>query len=183
MQRNANMLKILKKVRFCRFYWFLCKNAVPRLSPERTFVLRYNDCNTLCINNIHNAKGALKIYSASESDWLKCHLRLPMLSKMLPLIHTSETLSLAPTLQKYNKISTNNVNEVNKEINHVIRGKRIKKYIDRAIVRAGSSNSKDNGNHGNNTSMPHRAGNDKLDSNIFRKGRYFDNPSLYVKTQ
>ena len=23
-----------KKVRFCRFYWFLCKNAVPCLSPE-----------------------------------------------------------------------------------------------------------------------------------------------------
>ena len=40
MQRNANMLKILKKVRFCRFYGFLCKNAVPSLSPEYTFVLR-----------------------------------------------------------------------------------------------------------------------------------------------
>ena len=35
MQRNTNMLKILKKVRFCRFYRFLCKNAVPRLSPEQ----------------------------------------------------------------------------------------------------------------------------------------------------
>ena len=34
MQRNANMLKNLKKVRFCRFYGFLCKNAVPCLSPE-----------------------------------------------------------------------------------------------------------------------------------------------------
>ena len=33
MQRNANMLKILKKVRFCIFYWFLCKNAVLSLSP------------------------------------------------------------------------------------------------------------------------------------------------------
>ncbi len=42
MQRNANMLKILKKVRFCRFYWFLCKNAAPCLSPERTFVLWRN---------------------------------------------------------------------------------------------------------------------------------------------
>ena len=40
IQRNTNMLKILKKVRFCRFYRFLCKNAVPCLSPERTFVLR-----------------------------------------------------------------------------------------------------------------------------------------------
>ena len=42
MQRNANMLKILKKVRFCRFYGFLCKNAVPCLSPEWTFVLQEN---------------------------------------------------------------------------------------------------------------------------------------------
>ena len=33
MQRTANMLKFLKKVRFCRFYWFLYKNAVPCLSP------------------------------------------------------------------------------------------------------------------------------------------------------
>ena len=24
-----------KKVRFCRFYWFLCKNAVLRLSPPK----------------------------------------------------------------------------------------------------------------------------------------------------
>lgn len=75
------------------------------------------------------------------------------------------------------------VNEVSKEINHVRRGKGIKKYIDRAITRAGSSNGKNNGNHGNNTSIPHRAGNDKLGGNILRKGRYFDNPSLYVKTQ
>ena len=32
MQRNTNMLKIIKKVRFCKFYRFLCKNAVPCLS-------------------------------------------------------------------------------------------------------------------------------------------------------
>ena len=34
MQRIANMLIILKKVRFCRFCGFLCKNVVPCLSPE-----------------------------------------------------------------------------------------------------------------------------------------------------
>ena len=39
IQRNTNMLKILKKVHFCRFYQFLCKNAVPSLSPEYIFVL------------------------------------------------------------------------------------------------------------------------------------------------
>ena len=37
MQRNANMLKILKKVRFCRFYWFLCKNAAPFFPPNELF--------------------------------------------------------------------------------------------------------------------------------------------------
>ena len=31
------MLKILKKVRFCRFYGFLCKNAVLCLSPRKHF--------------------------------------------------------------------------------------------------------------------------------------------------
>ena len=56
IQRNTNMLKILKKVRFCRFYRFLCKNAVPRLSPERTFVLRQNTYKVLCINNIQSIK-------------------------------------------------------------------------------------------------------------------------------
>ena len=60
MQRNANMLKILKKVSFCRFYWFLFKNAVPCLSPEWTFVLResfitncildsYKGCFIFCV--------------------------------------------------------------------------------------------------------------------------------------
>ena len=47
MQRNVNMLKILKKVYFCRIYGFLCKNAVPYLSPENTFVTQANfalDC-------------------------------------------------------------------------------------------------------------------------------------------
>ena len=56
IQPNTNMLKILKKVRFCRFYRFLCKNAVPRLSPERTFVLRQNTHKVLCINNIQGIK-------------------------------------------------------------------------------------------------------------------------------
>ena len=44
IQRNTNMLKILKKVRFCRFYRFLCKNAVPRLSPEQIIALQHNAC-------------------------------------------------------------------------------------------------------------------------------------------
>ena len=56
IQRNTNMLKILKKVRFCRFYRFLCKNAVPRLSPEQIFVLRHNTYKILCINGLQSTK-------------------------------------------------------------------------------------------------------------------------------
>ena len=56
IQRNTNMLKILKKVRFCRFYRFLCKNAVPRLSPEQFFTLRHKAYKALCINELQSTK-------------------------------------------------------------------------------------------------------------------------------
>jgi hypothetical protein len=56
MQRNTNMLKNLKKVSFCRFYRFLCKNAVPRLSPEQIFILRHNACKTPCVNVLQSIK-------------------------------------------------------------------------------------------------------------------------------
>ena len=56
IQRNTNMLKNLKKVRFCRFYRFLCKYAVPRLSPEQIFVLRRNVYKILCINGLQSIK-------------------------------------------------------------------------------------------------------------------------------
>ena len=56
IQRNTNMLKILKKVRFCRFYRFFCKNAVPRLSPEQIFALRYNAYKMQCINGLYSVK-------------------------------------------------------------------------------------------------------------------------------
>ena len=60
MQRNANMLKILKKVRFCRFYWFLCKNAVPSLSPRTNFCPSAKSRNILCIKYLQSSKWALK---------------------------------------------------------------------------------------------------------------------------
>ena len=47
IQRNTNMLKILKKVHFCRFYQFLCRNAVPSLSPRTNFCPSIKLCNTL----------------------------------------------------------------------------------------------------------------------------------------
>ena len=66
MQRNANMLKILKKVRFCRFYWFLCKNAVPSLSPRSNFCPSIKPCITLHIRYLQDHKWALKKYFASR---------------------------------------------------------------------------------------------------------------------
>ena len=67
MQRNANMLKILKKVSFCIFYGFLCKNAVPCLSPQMNFCPSIKLYNTLCIKCLQGCKWALKKYIASES--------------------------------------------------------------------------------------------------------------------
>ena len=60
MQRNANMLKILKKVRFCRFYWFLCKNTVPSLPPRTNFCPSIKLYNTLYIKHLQGYKWALK---------------------------------------------------------------------------------------------------------------------------
>ena len=42
MQRNANMLKILKKVRFADFIDFFAKRQSPVCPPERTFALWLN---------------------------------------------------------------------------------------------------------------------------------------------
>ena len=70
MQRNANMLKNLKKVRFCRFYWFLCKNAVPSLSPRTNFRPSVRLCNILCIKCLQDYKWTLEKYFASASkEW------------------------------------------------------------------------------------------------------------------
>ena len=68
MQRNANMLKILKKVRFCRFYVFLCKNAVPSLSPRTDSCPSIKLCNTLYTKYLQGYKWALKKYFASENN-------------------------------------------------------------------------------------------------------------------
>ena len=66
--------KISKKLRFCRFYGFLCKNAVPCLSPEKKlvpqgdFVLNcilnsYKDCFILFMVRKNIASGNSKTYS------------------------------------------------------------------------------------------------------------------------
>ena len=75
------------------------------------------------------------------------------------------------------------VNLVNEEIKNDGKEPRVESYVNSVVRWARARQSSNNGNNGNNTSIPHRAGNDKLGGNILRKGRYFNNPSLYVKTQ
>ena len=63
MQRNANMLKILKKVRFCGFYWFLCKKAVPCLSPRTNFCPSINFV-THYVSGVYKVMNGRKKYPA-----------------------------------------------------------------------------------------------------------------------
>ena len=53
IQRNTNMLKILKKVSFCRFIGFFVKMQSPDC-PPRFYRMRHKPHNTLTLNNIHN---------------------------------------------------------------------------------------------------------------------------------
>lgn len=75
------------------------------------------------------------------------------------------------------------VNQVNQKIKDGRKDKRAKEYIDSAIEWAWISKTTNNVNNGNNNSLSNRARNGRLGSNLLRKGRYYDNPSLYVKTQ
>lgn len=81
------------------------------------------------------------------------------------------------------KQSQDIVNQVNQEIKDGRKDKRAKEYIDSAIEWAWISKTTNNVNNGNNNSLSNRARNGRLGSNLLRKGRYYDNPSLYVKTQ
>ena len=62
------MLKNLKKVHFCRLYQFLCRNAVPSLSPRTNLCPSVKLCNILYIKYLQEYKQALKKYFASESS-------------------------------------------------------------------------------------------------------------------
>ena len=59
------MLKNLKKVHFCRLYQFLCRNAVPSLSPRTNLCPSVKLCNILYIKHLQEYKQALKKYFAS----------------------------------------------------------------------------------------------------------------------
>lgn len=75
------------------------------------------------------------------------------------------------------------VNQVNKEIENVREGERVKKYIDTGLERAWSIQGKDNAKPLNNSGASNRRRNGGVVSDLLRKGRYFDNPSLYVKAK
>ena len=49
-----------KKVRFCRFYWFLCKKTVPSLPPRTNFCPSAKLCNILYVKYLQSFKWALK---------------------------------------------------------------------------------------------------------------------------
>lgn len=75
------------------------------------------------------------------------------------------------------------VNQVNKEIKDVRKGQRVKKYFDTAVARYEVLQSQDNANDGDNRSISNRRGNVRLGNRLLQKGKYYDSPNLYVKTQ
>ena len=54
MQRNANMLKILKKSVFADFIGFFVKMQSP-VCPPGFYTMRLEPYNTLTLNNIHDS--------------------------------------------------------------------------------------------------------------------------------
>ena len=76
------------------------------------------------------------------------------------------------------------IEQVKEEIKNDRRGKKGSRfYIDRANGLARNQQSENNASSRNDKSVRNRNGNDKLDSNLLRKGRYYDIPSLYIKAQ
>lgn len=75
------------------------------------------------------------------------------------------------------------VNQVNQEIKDGRKDKRAKEYFDSAVKRYELFKNSDYANDGNNSSTPNRRDNMRLGNRLLRKGGYYNNPSLYVKTQ
>ena len=75
------------------------------------------------------------------------------------------------------------VNLVNEEIKNDGKEPRVESYVNSVVRWARARQSSNNDNNGNNNSISSSRKIDGLDRYILRKGRYFDNPSLYVKTQ
>ena len=75
------------------------------------------------------------------------------------------------------------VNQVNQEIKDGRKDKRAKEYFDTAVARYELLQSANNADDGNNSSTSDRGGNVQLGNSLLRKGRYYNTPSLYVKTR
>lgn len=75
------------------------------------------------------------------------------------------------------------VNQVKQEIKNGRKKEGIKQYFDRAFIRARSLRSQDNADNGDNNGLSSPTNDGRLDAGLLRKGRYYDRPSLYVKTQ
>ena len=74
------------------------------------------------------------------------------------------------------------VNETRKEIANVTKGERTKYYFDRAVVRFRAIQRENNADNGNYQSISLPVRNSGVVRRLLRKGRYYDNPHLYVKT-
>ena len=75
------------------------------------------------------------------------------------------------------------VSKYNQQTNESGEQRRVRGYLDRANAFARNIQSERNAEFSNNKSASNTRRNDSLGSDISRKGRYFDHPSLYVKTQ
>lgn len=75
------------------------------------------------------------------------------------------------------------VNQINQEIKDGRQKEGIKQYLDRAVVRARGIKSQNNADYGDNNNLSSATNDGRLVSGLLRKGRYYDRPSLYVKTQ
>ena len=75
------------------------------------------------------------------------------------------------------------VSKYNQQTNESGEHRRVRGYLDRANAFARNIQSERNAEFSTNKSSSNTRRNDSLGSDISRKGRYFDRPSLYVKTQ
>lgn len=75
------------------------------------------------------------------------------------------------------------VSKYNQQTNESGEQRRVRGYLDRANAFARNIQSERNAEFSTNKSASNTRRNDSLGSDISRKGRYFDRPDLFVKTQ
>lgn len=75
------------------------------------------------------------------------------------------------------------VYRVNQELANNAEQRRVREYFDRAYELARNIKNENNAIIGSDKGASYSRRNDSLGSNISRKGRYYNSPSLYVKTK